>query len=286
MKTNVLHTSDTDSYSPPQARSPSSASDLEGDDEYSGSEDSGSNDSHYSDSEASGHSAEGWISHYVFANRGWKVQTEGTQLSFDRTAPRRNKNVCSILDVHNANIPTVSFHNSSEDPDGQFLLSADIIGRFTIWDLDDMTPVLIFDPTSSLRPFGAWNLGGWAVHWLDRRAFRKTEPRKAFWSGSQFCALPLDNRFVNGPEKSVISIAGPRSMPTPTETWNPPLSKLRHSGSDVAHGQDSPDDAIEEDIDSADETSSDADIMEDTNMEYPPRSIPPQSRRVCGSEAL
>lgn len=130
----------------------------------------------------------------------------------------RTRNTCTIFELyHHANIPTVAFLNSEEDPGGWYLLSADISGCVCLWNLHVlMSPIYYFSPKSRLGPFGAWGLGGWALHWIDRHSFRRVEQRKAFRRGSRFFAEQTPSQ-----ERSIIKIAGAETMMHPTSSWDP-----------------------------------------------------------------
>lgn len=103
----------------------------------------------------------------------------------DTAPPRRNKNYkisLSGIDGHSTNIPSISFVNTADDPDGLWLLSTDIGGEMKMWDIWRGICLKSWDfsaqriQPSYLRP----QEGGWLVAALDPGAFRSALTMEQF----------------------------------------------------------------------------------------------------------
>ena len=123
-------------------------------------------------------------------------------------------NTCLILSGHHeSNIPTVSFCNTLEDREGNYLISADIQGLLCVWNLKNFVIDHIFKPKPDAQTMlNPWNQMGWAVHWLDPRAFRKCEGMGAFLPGSCILDTPPSEE-----QRSVIML--PAATEAITHTW-------------------------------------------------------------------
>ena len=94
---------------------------------------------------------------------------------------------------HESNIPQVAFCNTPDDPSGKFLLSCDISGSVRLWDVHNRIVLKILYPTTSgpdqHRTFSSlWS--AWGLHWVDKRAFRKTNSHNV---ALQYCVLWRDH---------------------------------------------------------------------------------------------
>jgi len=90
----------------------------------------------------------------------------------------RSSNVQIVLRGHEANIPSISFCNSHDDPAGKYLVSTDISGRVIIWNVHQACSIReIRDPGADPRAFHRLQ-AGWGAFWVDFRAFCRTTIEK------------------------------------------------------------------------------------------------------------
>lgn len=94
---------------------------------------------------------------------------------------RRSLNIKIKLSGHHCNIPSVSFCNTGDDPNGHYVVGTGINGTTIIWSTATMM---------QMRKLPAYHVGdsalhafcpGWGVFWIPREAFLTTRiPAKAF----------------------------------------------------------------------------------------------------------
>jgi len=95
----------------------------------------------------------------------------------EASPPPRDKNYKITLggvDGHEHNIPSISFVNTDEDTEGQWLLSTDIGGEMKVWQIWQGICFRTWDfaETASRAGWLRRTEGGWLVAALDPRAFR------------------------------------------------------------------------------------------------------------------
>lgn len=100
--------------------------------------------------------------------------------------PLRNRNykiTLGGLEGHNDNIPSISFVNNDDDPDGRWLLSTDIRGEMKMWEVwrGLCVETWVLAEKRMRGGFQSRREGGWIVAALDSRAFRSA------WTMEQFC---------------------------------------------------------------------------------------------------
>ena len=81
-------------------------------------------------------------------------------------APRSTSNFEITLSGHCANVPSIAFCNTEDDPTGRYLVSTDIHGVTLTWDLWQGRDITKFVTTSTRS---------WGVLCLDLRSFRLTQ---------------------------------------------------------------------------------------------------------------
>ncbi|KIW20594.1 hypothetical protein PV08_01169 [Exophiala spinifera] len=104
----------------------------------------------------------------------------------DSGPPPRNRNykiTLGGLEGHNDNVPSISFVNTDDDPDGRWLLSTDIRGEMKMWQIwrGLCLRTWSFAEKRMRGGFQSRREGGWIVAALDSRAFRSA------WTMEQFC---------------------------------------------------------------------------------------------------
>ena len=122
----------------------------------------------------------------------------------------RTRNWCIRLRSHETNIPCVAFCNTGDDPKGKYLMSGDIFGGVRLWDIEDAAPCKLLRPPARNvnRIVHDWAI--WGLHWIDRRAFRKTpHPTIAL----QFCTLWKEQR------RCLVDISVNRDMVKDSGAW-------------------------------------------------------------------
>ncbi|KAJ9622373.1 hypothetical protein H2203_006592 [Taxawa tesnikishii (nom. ined.)] len=90
---------------------------------------------------------------------------------------RRVDDEVRILNNGESNIPHIAFCNTGDDPEGRWLLAADISGTTTAWDVHNLRINQIIQTRSSQSTMDTYGYdhfnSGWAVMFLDIRSFRK-----------------------------------------------------------------------------------------------------------------
>ena len=158
-----------------------------------------------------------WVSREIYAPGGWTYYNQTSPPEIRQAFIERSRDVCAVLNkAHDANIPTISFCNTGEDPNGRFLLSADVVGQMVVWDLFHLEPLRGFRPDVHLGGWELFSIRGWSVQWLDRRSFRTADPNKAFRPGTGFYADISGDQ-----ERSVLTLPGADGIGCPTEVWDP-----------------------------------------------------------------
>lgn len=132
---------------------------------------------------------------YTDPYEAWRV-TElhvGICLNDDGSLARDNNYRMELVRAgHQSNIPQAAFCNTPDDPSGKYLLSCDISGSVRLWDVHHRMPLKILYPTVS-NPDRDWHFSplwsAWGLHWVDKRAFRKTNSHNV---ALQYCVLWRD----------------------------------------------------------------------------------------------
>lgn len=113
---------------------------------------------------------------------------EWVAMGVDASPPPRNKNYKITLagvEGHDHNIPSISFVNTADDVEGNWLLSTDIYGTLKIWQIWQGLCQKSWDFDSADKriraSFHRRREGGWLVAALDSRSFRTAK------SMDQFC---------------------------------------------------------------------------------------------------
>jgi hypothetical protein len=111
-------------------------------------------------------------------------------IGVDATPPLRHRNYKITLagvEGHDHNIPSVSFVNTDDDPDGKWLLSTDIAGDLKIWQIWQGMCQKSWDfAEKRMRSaFFRRREGGWLVAALDPRAFRSASTMDEFCGHSK-----------------------------------------------------------------------------------------------------
>ncbi|KIX96756.1 uncharacterized protein Z520_07476 [Fonsecaea multimorphosa CBS 102226] len=110
---------------------------------------------------------------------------EWLAIGVDATAPPRNKNykiTLAGIEGHDQNIPCISFVNTDDDLEGNWLLSTDIDGDMKIWQIWQGICQRSWDfSEKTMRP-GPYRRreGGWLVAALDSHAFRSARTMEQF----------------------------------------------------------------------------------------------------------
>lgn len=114
--------------------------------------------------------------------------------SSDTSTLNRSNNVQIVLRGHEANIPSISFCNSPDDPAGKYLVSTDISGRAIIWNVHQGCSIReIRAPGANTQAFDRL-LAGWGAFWVDRRAFCRTTADKI--GACNIFTAPTETRFT------------------------------------------------------------------------------------------
>lgn len=104
--------------------------------------------------------------------------------------PPRDRNYKITLggvEGHDYNIPSISFVNNDQDPDGKWLLSTDIGGEMKIWQIWQGICHKSWDFAEKRMRWGFYRRreGGWAVAALDPLAFRSARTMDQFCGHSK-----------------------------------------------------------------------------------------------------
>lgn len=103
----------------------------------------------------------------------------------DSSLPPRDRNykiTLGGLEGHNDNIPSISFVNTDDDPDGRWILSTDIRGEMKMWEIWQglCLKTWNFAEKRMRGGFQSRREGGWIVAALDSRAFRSARTMEQF----------------------------------------------------------------------------------------------------------
>ncbi|KAI9686804.1 MAG: hypothetical protein M1820_010566 [Bogoriella megaspora] len=132
-----------------------------------------------------------------------RESTKGSTFLYNRT---RNRRMILKTGFASSNIPCINFCNAPEDPHGRFLISTNVQGVTTVWDLENNCDVeelimrtrRISDKWEDFQPSFSRNCSVWYANFLDRRSFRmakgepglpQTDTMGIFWDAQDRVAL-------------------------------------------------------------------------------------------------
>jgi len=92
----------------------------------------------------------------------------------DDTFTCRKQNLRIRLLLHEANIPSITFCNTGEDPRGRFLVSTDITAMTVLWNVKSRQPIRRLFPSAGIYEDYHTRRSGWGLLFIEKRAFSKT----------------------------------------------------------------------------------------------------------------
>jgi len=92
----------------------------------------------------------------------------------DDTFTCRKQNLRIRLLLHEANIPSITFCNTGEDPRGRLLVSTDITAMTVLWNVKSRQPIRRLFPTAGIYEEYHTRRSGWGLLFIEKRAFSKT----------------------------------------------------------------------------------------------------------------
>ncbi|MCJ1381031.1 hypothetical protein MMC17_004140 [Xylographa soralifera] len=181
--------------------------------------------------------------------------------------PDRSRDQILILGGHTANIPSISFCNTEDDPAGRYLISMDIVGTVAVWRIFEgnhqyYTSQQIAEEHGIPIPRNAvWH--GWNLLCLDPRSFRPLKKEVEIFG----CKA-----LVNYGDRSWDISRSQREV-TDSSRWHPSsnvptpagLLPLHLEVADDTRAEEEDEDSEEEDLD--DDYSSDEVVDDEMNIE-------------------